>query len=66
VKTLHPGENEETRGWLLMQGYDAFRDENYLEIRDADMLDFIARVWTAQHFPLGFHGNFCSCSFVSL
>jgi all-trans-8'-apo-beta-carotenal 15,15'-oxygenase len=61
----HPGENEEARGWLLMQGYDAFRDENYLEIRDAGSLDFTARIWAGQHFPLGFHGNFSSCSFVS-
>ena len=62
----HPGENEETRGWLLMQGYDAFRDENYLEIRDAGTLAFIARVWTGQHFPLGFHGNFYPRSFLFL
>jgi hypothetical protein len=38
---------------------------NYLEIRDAAGLDFIARVWTGQPFPLGFHGNFSSGSFVS-
>jgi carotenoid cleavage dioxygenase-like enzyme len=43
-----------------MQGYDARRDENFLEVRDAGELDFVARVWTAQHFPLGFHGNFYS------
>ena len=61
----HPGKNEETEGWLLMQGYDAFRDENYLEIRDAGSLDFIARIWTGQHFPLGFHGNITSASFAS-
>jgi all-trans-8'-apo-beta-carotenal 15,15'-oxygenase len=61
----HPGKDEENRGWLLMQGYDAFRDENYLEIRDAGLLNFIARIWTGQHFPLGFHGNFCSSSLVS-
>ncbi|HSR13344.1 MAG TPA: carotenoid oxygenase family protein, partial [Thermodesulfobacteriota bacterium] len=59
------GEKEENSGWLLMQGYDASKDESYLEIRDADDLGFLARVWTGRHFPLGFHGNFCPGSFVS-
>ena len=50
--------NEE-RGWLLTQGYDGDRNESYLEIRDAQTLEFEARVWAnGQHFPLGFHGNF--------
>ena len=49
----------EDRGWLFAQGYDVERNENFLEIRDAQTLDFVARVWAAgQHFPLGFHGNF--------
>jgi all-trans-8'-apo-beta-carotenal 15,15'-oxygenase len=61
----HPGQNREDRGWLLMQGYDAERDENYLEVRDADTLDMAARVWTGHHFPLGFHGNFTPMSFVT-
>jgi all-trans-8'-apo-beta-carotenal 15,15'-oxygenase len=61
----HPGLDREDRGWLLMQGYDAGRDENYLEIRDAESLDMEARIWTGQHFPLGFHGNFIPTSFVS-
>jgi carotenoid cleavage dioxygenase-like enzyme len=54
----HPGRREEDRGWLLAQGYDAGRDETFLELRDAGTLDFTARIWTGQHFPLGFHGNF--------
>ncbi len=45
-------------GWLMGQGYDANRNENFLEVRDASTLDLAARVWTGQHFPLGFHGNF--------
>jgi carotenoid cleavage dioxygenase-like enzyme len=61
----HPGQDREDRGWLLMQGYDAARDENYLEIRDAETLDMAARIWTGQHFPLGFHGNFTPTSFVA-
>jgi all-trans-8'-apo-beta-carotenal 15,15'-oxygenase len=48
----------EDQGWLLVQGFDASRDRNYLEICDATTLDFQARVWTPIHFPLGFHGNF--------
>jgi carotenoid cleavage dioxygenase-like enzyme len=49
----------EDRGWILAQGYDADKNENFLEIRDAQTLDFAARVWAnGQHFPLGFHGNF--------
>jgi all-trans-8'-apo-beta-carotenal 15,15'-oxygenase len=48
----------EDNGWLLLQGFDANRDRNYLEIRDAATLDFEARIWTPIHFPLGFHGNF--------
>lgn len=53
-----PGSRDEERGWLLTQGFDASRDENFVEIRDAATLDFIARVWAGIHFPLGFHGNF--------
>jgi len=54
----HPGRTEEDRGWILLQGFDAGRDRNYLEIRDAGTLDLEARIWTPVHFPLGFHGNF--------
>ncbi len=49
----------EDRGWLLTQGFDADKNENFLEIRDAQTLDLAARIWASgQHFPLGFHGNF--------
>lgn len=49
----------EDRGWILAQGYDAVKNENFLEIRDAQTLEFQSRIWAAgQHFPLGFHGNF--------
>ncbi len=54
----HPGQDSEDRGWLLAQGYDGERDESFLEIRDAGTMEVEARVWTGQHFPLGFHGNF--------
>lgn len=60
------GKNSEERGWLLVQGYDANRDENFLEIRDAATLDLAARIWTGIHFPLGFHGNFSATNFVTL
>ena len=55
-----PGGEDEDDGWLLLQGYDAGRDENFLEIRDAATLDLAARAWTGIHFPLGFHGNFAA------
>ena len=52
---------DEERGWILALGFDARKNENFLEIRDAQTLDFAARVWAnGQHFPLGFHGNFYS------
>jgi all-trans-8'-apo-beta-carotenal 15,15'-oxygenase len=50
--------NEE-RGLILTQGYDSDKNESFLEIRDAQTLDFASRIWAnGQHFPLGFHGNF--------
>ncbi|NNF01006.1 MAG: hypothetical protein HKN25_18460, partial [Pyrinomonadaceae bacterium] len=50
---------DEDSGWILAQGYDSDKNENFLEIRDAQTLDIAARVWASgQHFPLGFHGNF--------
>jgi carotenoid cleavage dioxygenase-like enzyme len=54
----HPGQNSEERGWLLTQGYDGERDETFLEVRDAGTMEVETRIWTGQHFPLGFHGNF--------
>ncbi len=49
----------EDQGWLLTQGYDGGRNESFLEIRDAQTLEFESRIWAnGQHFPLGFHGNF--------
>ncbi len=58
VFVAHPGKDAEDAGWLLTLGYDGARDETYLEINDAGSLEFQARVWTGNHFPLGFHGNF--------
>jgi carotenoid cleavage dioxygenase-like enzyme len=55
-----PGKVEETDGWLLNQGYDADLDQTFLEIRDAQSMELEARVWTGEHLPLGFHGNFYS------
>jgi hypothetical protein len=34
------------------------RDETCLDIRDAATLEQATRVWTGQHFPVGFHRNF--------
>jgi all-trans-8'-apo-beta-carotenal 15,15'-oxygenase len=58
VFAAKPGKSDEDEGWLLHQGYSAVRNETYLDIRDAATLDRTARVWTGQHFPIGFHGNF--------
>lgn len=50
---------DEERGWILAQGYDADKNETFLEIKDAQTLEFKARIWAnGQHFPIGFHGNF--------
>ncbi len=50
--------NEE-RGWIFAQGYDSDKNESFMEIRDAQTLEFQSRIWAnGQHFPLGFHGNF--------
>jgi all-trans-8'-apo-beta-carotenal 15,15'-oxygenase len=58
VFVAHPGKTSEAHGWLLSLGYDADKDQTFLEIRDAETMDFQARVWTGIHYPLGFHGNF--------
>lgn len=52
------GTTREDRGWILAQGYDAAKNETFMEIRDAGTMDFAARVWTNNYIPLGFHGNF--------
>jgi all-trans-8'-apo-beta-carotenal 15,15'-oxygenase len=54
------GASQEDEGWILHQGYSAVRNETFLDIRDAATLERAARVWTGQHFPVGFHGNFYS------
>ena len=53
-----PGKTSEEEGWILNLGYDGKRNETFLEIRDSATLEMHARVWTGQHLPLGFHGNF--------
>lgn len=58
------GGKAEDDGWLFQEGYDAARDETYMEIKDAATLEFAARIWTGRHLPLGFHGNFVPGAFV--
>ena len=58
------GVASEENGWIMNQGYDGDRNESFLEIRDAATLEMQARVWTGQHLPLGFHGNFMPGWFV--
>lgn len=51
----------EEDGWIFTQGYDGDRNETFLEIRDAQTLEFQSRIWAnGQHFSLGFHGNYCA------
>lgn len=60
-----PGKNSKSEddGWILALGYDARKNENFLEILNAQNLDFAARIWAGgQHFPLGFHGNYSAGS----
>ncbi len=64
VYVPRPGNDAEGEGWLLALGYDGARDETFLEIVDAASLEFAARIWTGNHFPLGFHGNFVQDWFV--
>lgn len=59
VFTQKSSSGNEEHGWILTQGYDSDKNESFLEIRDAQTLEFQSRIWAnGQHFPLGFHGNF--------
>ena len=44
------------RTFVAHLGYDADRDETFLDIRDADDLRLVARAWFGFRIPLGFHG----------
>ena len=55
-----PRGGAEDQGLLFIQGYSSDRDETFLEMREAQNLDFQARLWTGTRFPLGFHGCFVS------
>jgi carotenoid cleavage dioxygenase-like enzyme len=49
----------EDRGWLLTQGYDSDRNESFLEIRDAQTLEFASRIWQTDNiFRLDFTAIF--------
>lgn len=54
----HPDGDDENEGWLLMLGYDAARNETFLEVREAINLELKARVWLGRRLPLGIHGIF--------
>lgn len=58
VLVPRPDGRGERDGWLLLLGYDAGRDETFLDVRAAVSLDLTARVWLGRHLPLGFHGTF--------
>lgn len=44
--------------WIAHLGYDAQRDETFLDIREPEELALVARVWLGFRIPLGFHGCF--------
>jgi carotenoid cleavage dioxygenase-like enzyme len=44
--------------WISHLGYDADRDETFLDIREPADLRLVARVWLGFRIPLGFHGHF--------
>jgi carotenoid cleavage dioxygenase-like enzyme len=44
--------------WITHLGYDADIDETFLDIREPDDLQRVARVWLGLRIPLGFHGQF--------
>ncbi|RYZ72557.1 MAG: hypothetical protein EOP09_03040, partial [Proteobacteria bacterium] len=44
--------------YLLHMGYDGLRDETFVDIRDSETLELIARAWTGTFVPLGFHGSY--------
>ncbi len=50
----------EDDGYLLVPGYNADKDESFLEIINAIDMSFQARIWYDRYLPLGFHGNFYS------
>lgn len=46
--------------WLTHLGYDSSLNETFLDIRRAENLELLARVWLGRFLPLGFHGTFIS------
>lgn len=65
VYVPRPGSTEEDDGWILALCFDGEVDKTFMEILDAETLEFIARVWTPTHIPLGFHGNFQADYFLN-
>ena len=54
-----PGGSAEDDGWLLVQTYDALRDQTYVAVLDAREPEAgpVARAWMDHFFPLTFHGT---------
>ncbi len=49
---------DDKNAWILHLGYDADRDETFLDIRKEISLELVARAWLGRYLPLGFHGSF--------
>lgn len=52
------GPEDETAAWLLHLGYEASKDQTFLDVRRAVTLERETRVWLGRALPLGFHGSF--------
>lgn len=50
--------SDEDAGHLFVPGYQASRDESFLDILDTKNMRREARLWLGSFFPVGFHGNF--------
>ncbi len=50
--------NLHSAAWILHLGYDADRDQTFLDIRKPLSLDLETRVWLGHYIPVGFHGSF--------
>jgi len=54
------GEAVLAENWLLHMGYDAQRNESFLDVRRPETLERRTRIWLKHYIPIGFHGSYIS------
>jgi len=56
----HPSSDPQNHraAWILHLGYDATRDQTFLDIRTPIDLELKTRIWFGRYIPIGFHGSF--------